>query len=116
TTGAARCACSTTLTTSRALSAPRSASATGWKSLRIASTSSPKRLATSNGSTSTRNAPHANRPVDHDRAWTALALAYPDAHSGDHRAESREKHAELRRQQNSLSDSGPRRLAVTWPR
>jgi len=28
---------------------------------------------------------------------------------GDHRADSREKHAELRRQQSSLSHSGPRR-------
>ena len=28
----------------------------------------------------------------------------------------REKHAELRRQQSSLSHPGPRRLAVTWPR
>ena len=53
---------------------------------------------------------------DHDRAWTALAFADPDAHSGDHRAEGREKHAELRRQLNSLSHSDPRRLAVTWPR
>ena len=53
---------------------------------------------------------------DHDRAGTALALADPDAHSGHHRVESREKHAELRRQQGSLSHSGPRRVAVTWPR
>jgi len=37
-------------------SAPRSASATGWKSPKIASTSSPKRLATSNGSTSVERA------------------------------------------------------------
>ena len=55
------------------------------------------------------------REIDASRQEIRVALAYPDAHSGYHRAESREKHAELRSQQSSLSHSGPRRLAVTWP-
>ena len=63
------------LTTSRALSAPRSASASGWKSPKIASTSSPKRPATSNGSTSTRNALHANPPGGITIAHGLLSLS-----------------------------------------